>query len=408
MSDNILHFADAAGLERASDEPALMVDVEGFEGPLDLLLMLARQQKVDLAKISILALADQYLAFIEAARRLRLELAADYLVMAAWLAYLKSRLLLPDLNAPEGQSAEEMASALAYRLKRLEAFREVAGKLLALPQLSREIFHRGDPQPIAEIKHPQWSATLYDLLSAYALQRQKRALGNVRMPLRQVWSLAEARSALEKLIGDGGGLDMPRRLSHRLCGRAGAGGEREGVELRRRPGNGARRRSRRASARRVRADLCAQACTAARRRMPARRKVPAATTNKRIKRKTSNRRFAHGDSGREAPDRSRTGTGDASGGIAFARGAAVRLRRAARREDAGAAAAGRRRREGRARPPAGGICRARRQPRARRRQMDVSHRQRSRLADDARSRAAAQIVARRHRDARRSSPITSR
>src|SRR5438067_6946174 len=115
--------------ERASDEPALVVDVEGFEGPLDLLLMLARQQKVDLAKISILALADQYLTFIEEARKLRLELAADYLVMAAWLAYLKSRLLLPDLNAPEGQSAEDLANALALRLRRLEAMREAATKI---------------------------------------------------------------------------------------------------------------------------------------------------------------------------------------------------------------------------------------------------------------------------------------
>src|SRR5438034_11800682 len=114
MSDT-LPFESEITAERASDEPAMMVDVEGFEGPLDLLLMLARQQKVDLAKISILALADQYLTFIEEARKLRLELAADYLVMAAWLAYLKSRLLLPDANAPDGQSAEDMANALALR-----------------------------------------------------------------------------------------------------------------------------------------------------------------------------------------------------------------------------------------------------------------------------------------------------
>src|SRR5262245_30428768 len=157
--------------ERASDEPALMVDVEGFEGPLDLLLMLARQQKVDLAKISILALADQYLAFIEEARKLRLELAADYLVMAAWLAYLKSRLLLPEAAGPEEPSAEDLANALAWRLKRLEAFREVASRLMGRPQLDRDVFARGDPEPIADIKHPQWSATLYDLLSAYAVQR---------------------------------------------------------------------------------------------------------------------------------------------------------------------------------------------------------------------------------------------
>ena len=187
--------------ELASDEPALVVDVEGFEGPLDLLLALARQQKVDLAKISILALADQYLAFIEEARKLRLELAADYLVMAAWLAYLKSRLLLPETNAPEGQSAEDMAIALAMRLKRLEAIRDVAERLFGRPQLDRDVFVRGQPEPIAHIKHPQWSATLYDLLSAYAQQRQKAALAHVRLAKRSVWSLAEAREALERLIG---------------------------------------------------------------------------------------------------------------------------------------------------------------------------------------------------------------
>ena len=187
--------------ERASDEPALMVDVEGFEGPLDLLLTLARQQKVDLAKISILALADQYLAFIEAARKMRLELAADYLVMAAWLAYLKSRLLLPELHPAEGLTAEDMANALAQRLRRLEAIRQVAEQLLNRPQLGRDVFERGQPEPIAEIKHPQWSATLYDLLSAYAGRRQTKARSFVRVPKRTVWSLAEAREALERLIG---------------------------------------------------------------------------------------------------------------------------------------------------------------------------------------------------------------
>jgi len=187
--------------DRATDEPALMVDVEGFEGPLDLLLALARQQKVDLAKISILALADQYLAFVEAARKLRLELAADYLVMAAWLAYLKSRLLLPDSGPLDGPSAEDMATALAYRLRRLEAFRNVAERLLERPQLGRDVYERGDPEPIAEIKRPQYSATLYDLLSAYASQRQKQALAHVRFAKRSVWSLAEARAALERLLG---------------------------------------------------------------------------------------------------------------------------------------------------------------------------------------------------------------
>ena len=202
MSD-ILPFETELA-DRGSDEPALVVDVEGFEGPLDLLLMLARQQKVDLAKISVLALAEQYLAFIEAARELRLELAADYLVMAAWLAYLKSRLLLPEPASPDGPSAEDMANALAWRLKRLEAFREVAGQLMNRPQLQRDVFHRGDPEPIADIKHPQWTATLYDLLSAYSSQRQRSALGHVRFQQRTVWSLTEAREALERLVGQAG------------------------------------------------------------------------------------------------------------------------------------------------------------------------------------------------------------
>jgi segregation and condensation protein A len=189
------------GAERGTTEPAMIVDVEGFEGPLDLLLALARQQKVDLSKISILALANQYLIFVEEARKMRLELAADYLVMAAWLAYLKSRLLLPETAPGEGPSAEDMALALAYRLRRLEAFREVATRLMGRPQLNRDIFARGAPEPIAEIKQPEWSATLYDLLTAYSSQRQRSVLSRVRFKKRTVWSLAEARAALERLIG---------------------------------------------------------------------------------------------------------------------------------------------------------------------------------------------------------------
>jgi segregation and condensation protein A len=190
--------------ERGDDEPALLIDVEGFEGPLDLLLALARQQKVDLAKISILALAEQYLVFIEEARKLRLELAADYLVMAAWLAYLKSRLLLPEPATPDGPSAEDMANALAWRLKRLEAFREVSGQLMARPQLQRDIFQRGDPEPISDIKHPQWTATLYDLLSAYARQRQTTAFSHVQFKKRSVWALQDAREILERMVGVAG------------------------------------------------------------------------------------------------------------------------------------------------------------------------------------------------------------
>ena len=197
-SDELPFEMDVAA---APDEPALVVDVEGFEGPLDVLLMLARTQKVDLAKISILALADQYLAFIEAARRLRLELAADYLVMAAWLAYLKSRLLLPDTHAPEGQTAEDMANALALRLKRLVAIRDVAERLFGRPQLDRDVFGRGAPEPIAHVKRAQWTATLYDLLSAYTAQRQRQALSHLHFAKRAVWSLAEAREVLERLIG---------------------------------------------------------------------------------------------------------------------------------------------------------------------------------------------------------------
>ena len=187
MSAEILSFETGRPAELAEGEPALVVDVEGYEGPLDLLLALARQQKVDLAKISILALADQYLAFIEQVRQLRLELAADYLVMAAWLAYLKSRLLLPEAPDAEGMSAADMANALALRLRRLEAFRATAEKLFDRPQLGRHVFGRGDPQPIAEIKRPEWSATLYDLLSAYASERQRKALARVRLAKRVVW-----------------------------------------------------------------------------------------------------------------------------------------------------------------------------------------------------------------------------
>ena len=201
MSAEILSFETGRPAELSDDEPSLVVDVEGYEGPLDLLLALARQQKVDLAKISILALANQYLEFIEAARKIRLELAADYLVMAAWLAFLKSRLLLPEIPSADGPSAEEMATALANRLRRLEAIREASNRLMNRPQLNRDIFPRGDPETIAEIRHPRFTATLFDLLTAYAAQRQQRVLATVHLAKRTVWSLTEARAALERLVG---------------------------------------------------------------------------------------------------------------------------------------------------------------------------------------------------------------
>lgn len=201
MSAEILSFETGLPADNADDEPALVVDVEGYEGPLDLLLALARQQKVDLAKISILALADQYLVFIEAARKLRLELAADYLVMAAWLAYLKSRLLLPEPPEAEGPSAEDLATALANRLRRLEQIREASNRLMTRPQLRRDIFPRGQPEQIAQVKHARWTATLYDLLTSYATQRQHRVLATVHLAKRTVWSLSEARASLERLVG---------------------------------------------------------------------------------------------------------------------------------------------------------------------------------------------------------------
>lgn len=189
------------GVERAGGEQALVVDVDGFEGPLDLLLALARTQKVDITRISILALAEQYLAYIERIRQLRLELAADYLVMAAWLAYLKSRLLLPEPEGGEEPSGEELAAALAFRLKRLEAMREAAARLANCDRLGRDVFARGAPEPVTVVRHSEYSATLYDLLSAYAAQRQQNAISVVHVRKREVWSLQDAREVLTRMIG---------------------------------------------------------------------------------------------------------------------------------------------------------------------------------------------------------------
>ncbi len=188
-------------VERGEGEPAFTVDLDGFEGPLDLLLELARRQKVDLARISVLALAEQYLAFVEAARQLRLELAADYLVMAAWLAYLKSRLLLPTGTKAEDGNAAELADALAQRLNRLEQIRRAAQALINRPRLGRDFFARGAPEAIATSTAVVYEASLYDLLSAYARQSQKHARAHVRLMARAVWSLAEAREALARMVG---------------------------------------------------------------------------------------------------------------------------------------------------------------------------------------------------------------
>jgi len=196
-----LAFETTTEAERGESEPAFLVDVDGFEGPLDLLLELARRQKVDLARISILALAEQYLEFIEAARRVRLELAADYLVMAAWLAYLKSRLLLPEPPKGEEPSAADLASALADRLRRLEAIRRAADALTERARLGRDMFLRGAGEGLETTSSTRFRANLFDLLSAYARQRQKGAISKVTLRQRSVWSLAEAREALERLAG---------------------------------------------------------------------------------------------------------------------------------------------------------------------------------------------------------------
>lgn len=187
---------------RGVSEPSLVVDVDGFEGPLDLLLALARTQKVDLSRISVLALVEQYIAFIEQARRMRLELAADYLVMAAWLAYLKSKLLIPKLPGDQGESGEEMAAVLQFRLKRLEAMRDAAARLVNRNRLGRDVFARGMPETVIVEKHNEYTATLYDLLTAYAAQRQRQAVSTVQIAKRGVWSLKQAREVLTRLVGD--------------------------------------------------------------------------------------------------------------------------------------------------------------------------------------------------------------
>jgi segregation and condensation protein A len=194
---------DAAGPPRhAPSDEALIVDVGGFEGPLDLLLALARDQKVDLARISVLALAEQYLAFVERARRLRLELAADYLVMAAWLAWLKSRLLLPEEAAADEPSGEEMAAALAFRLRRLEAMRQAAARLMNRSRLGRDVFARGQPEPLRLTRQADWQDGIYDLLQAYAGLRQRQFSRFVRVARRKVVSLKEAREMLMRLVGE--------------------------------------------------------------------------------------------------------------------------------------------------------------------------------------------------------------
>jgi segregation and condensation protein A len=190
-------FEQTRRVERAT----LVVDLDGFEGPLDLLLALAREQKVDLKRLSILALADQYLAFIARMEPNQLELAADYLVMAAWLAYLKSRLLLPEPKQGEDPTAEEMAAGLAFRLQRLEAMREAGEGLMRQPRLGRDVFARGAPEKIVTETRYVWQAELYDLVKAYADHKRRRETRTMHIQPLEFYSVDEALSRIEAILG---------------------------------------------------------------------------------------------------------------------------------------------------------------------------------------------------------------
>ena len=195
---DVLSIADRQAAE------ALIVDVDGYEGPLDVLLMLSRTQKVDLRQISILALAEQYLAFVERARVLRIELAADYLVMAAWLAFLKSRLLLPPDPSEEGPSGEDLAAHLAFQLQRLEAMREVSAKLMARDQRGRDFFVRGISEDVTAVRKVTYTATLLDLMQAYARVRTKDEFRPYALDRAKLMTMEQALDRLRHLIGFAG------------------------------------------------------------------------------------------------------------------------------------------------------------------------------------------------------------
>jgi segregation and condensation protein A len=205
---------DKLGQGAVAPAPAeeLIVDVGGFEGPLDLLLELARAHKIDLAQVSILALANQYLAFIDRAKVMRIDVAADYLVMAAWLAYLKSRLLIPVPPNADEAAPQDMAARLAFRLQRLAAMRESAENLMKRPQLHQDVFARGAPQALVVDVQREYADNLIDLLKAYADRRQRKVVKQTYTIKRQTtWSIKEARDAIERLVGamdEWGAFDM--------------------------------------------------------------------------------------------------------------------------------------------------------------------------------------------------------
>ena len=183
---------------------ALIVDVEGFEGPLDVLLTLARTQKVDLRQISVLALARQYLAFVERAKTLRIELAADYLVMAAWLAFLKSRLLLPPDPADEGPSGDELAAHLAFQLDRLAAMRDAAARLMGRDRKGRDFFARGITEDVSRVRKIEYTATLLDLLQGYARIRTKDEFRPYAMERENVMTMEQALDRMRGLLSYAG------------------------------------------------------------------------------------------------------------------------------------------------------------------------------------------------------------
>jgi len=187
--------------QAAADAETLNVNVDGFEGPLDLLLMLARTQKVDLRKVSVLQLAEQYLAFVTEAKRLRLELAADYLVMAAWLAYLKSRLLLPPPHDDGEPSGDELAAHLAFQLERLEAMRRVAAQLMGRDQLGRDFFVRGMSETVTVKRQIEWTASLADLLRGYARVKTRDEYRPLSVDRSAIFTMNQALERLKALMG---------------------------------------------------------------------------------------------------------------------------------------------------------------------------------------------------------------
>lgn len=203
MAENLFEEDKISVSERLAAE-ALIVDVDGFEGPLDLLLTLSRTQKVDLRKVSVLQLAHQYLAFVEKAKALRLELAADYLVMAAWLAFLKSRLLLPPDPSEEGPSGEELAAHLAFQLERLQAMRDAAARLMARDQLGRDFFARGQSEMVTRVRKVTYSATLLDLMQGYARIRTRDDFRPFVMDRDSVFTMEQALDRMRGLIGYAG------------------------------------------------------------------------------------------------------------------------------------------------------------------------------------------------------------